>query len=108
MYRHRLEHPIPPSPPVVKRYGRVPASLPQEIDVRALRRRLRMKQDTFAARFGFSVAALRHWERGDRKPRGPSLTLLNVIWHHPGTVMRALRAPPLKRMKRPRFRWANE
>ncbi|MDP1535173.1 MAG: helix-turn-helix domain-containing protein [Rubrivivax sp.] len=29
-----------------------------------------MTQEQFAARFGFSVATLRHWERGDRSPHG--------------------------------------
>lgn len=35
------------------------------VDVAELRR-LGMTQQQFAARFGFSVATLRHWERGDR------------------------------------------
>ena len=39
---------------------------PQSIDVKALRTRVGMTQEQFAARFGFSVATLRHWERGDR------------------------------------------
>src|SRR5260221_5097507 len=108
MYRHHAENPFPPTRAATKFYGRAVVSLPREIDVRALRRRLHMNQNTFAARFGFSVSALRHWERGDRTPRGPSLALLNVIWHYPGIVLRALRAPPLVRVKRPRYRWVNE
>ena len=88
--------------------GRVLLSIPAEVDVRTLRKRLGMTQNLFAARFGFSLAALRHWEHGDRKPRGPSLTLLNVIAHQPQAVMRALRAPSLKRVRRPRYRWTWE
>ena len=42
-----------------------------------------MTQEQFAARFGFSTATLRHWERGDRVPHGPALVLLNVIAHNP-------------------------
>ena len=63
---------------------------PRSIDVRALRQRVGMTQEQFAARFGFSVATLRHWERGDRAPAGPALVLLNVISSDPSAVMRAL------------------
>lgn len=51
------------------------------IDARAVRRR-----------FGFSVATLRHWERGDRTPHGPALVLLNLIDREPKAVLRALAA----------------
>lgn len=64
---------------------------PQAVDVSSLRERLSLTQEQFAARFGFSVATLRHWERGDRAPSGASLVLLNVIAHDPAAVMRALR-----------------
>lgn len=63
---------------------------PQEVDVKALRTRIGLTQEQFAARFGFSTATLRHWERGDRTPRGPALVLLNVIEHNPQAVMDAL------------------
>jgi putative transcriptional regulator len=43
---------------------------PEEVDVSELRRGMGMTQEQFAARFGFSVATLRHWERGDRTPQG--------------------------------------
>ena len=52
---------------------------------------LSLTQEQFAARFGFSVATLRHWERGDRSPSGASLVLLNVIDHNPTAVMKALK-----------------
>jgi putative transcriptional regulator len=73
--------------------GRTVLSVPSEIDVRALRERLGMTQNLFAARFGFPLATLRHWEYGQRHPTGASLTLLNVIAHNPRAVMQALRAP---------------
>lgn len=57
-----------------------------------LRKRLGLTQEKFAARFGFSVATLRHWERGDRTPHGPALVLLNLIDREPQAVMRALAA----------------
>jgi putative transcriptional regulator len=63
---------------------------PEEVDVSALRCRMGMTQEQFAARFGFSVATLRHWERGDRSPQGASLVLLNVIKRAPDAVQAAL------------------
>jgi putative transcriptional regulator len=63
---------------------------PQAVDVSSLRERLSLTQEQFAARFGFSVATLRHWERGDRIPSGASLVLLNVIDRNPAAVLQAL------------------
>lgn len=64
---------------------------PKAVDVSALRQRMGMTQEQFAARFGFSVATLRHWERGDRSPQGAALVLLNVIKRAPDAVQAALR-----------------
>ena len=36
-------------------------TLPETVDVRGLRKRLRLSQDSFADRFGLSVDAVRHW-----------------------------------------------
>jgi putative transcriptional regulator len=63
---------------------------PKAVDVSALRQRMGMTQEQFAARFGFSVATLRHWERGDRSPQGAALVLLNVIKRAPDAVTAAL------------------
>jgi len=63
---------------------------PKPVDVSALRQRMGMTQEQFAARFGFSVATLRHWERGDRTPQGAALVLLNVINRAPDAVRAAL------------------
>ena len=63
---------------------------PVPVNVAGLRQRMGLTQEQFAARFGFSVATLRHWERGDRNPQGAALVLLNVIDRDPNAVMRAL------------------
>ncbi|MDD2711614.1 MAG: helix-turn-helix domain-containing protein [Simplicispira sp.] len=63
---------------------------PRAVDVKAIRAKVGMTQEQFAARFGFSTATLRHWERGDRSPHGPALVLLNVIEHNPQVVIEAL------------------
>lgn len=63
---------------------------PRPVDVKALRAKVGMTQEEFAARFDFSTSTLRHWERGDRQPQGPALVLLNVIDHNPRAVIEAL------------------
>ena len=65
---------------------------PHAVDVKSVRAKIGMTQEQFAARFGFSTATLRHWERGDRVPHGPALVLLNVIQHNPQAVIAALNA----------------
>ena len=65
-------------------------SRPHAIDVKSVRTKIGMTQEQFAARFGFSTATLRHWERGDRTPHGPALVLLNVIQHNPQALIAAL------------------
>ena len=64
---------------------------PKAVDVKLLRKNVKMTQEQFAARFGFSVATVRHWERGDRRPHGHALVLLNVIEKNPSAVLSALR-----------------
>ena len=63
---------------------------PRPVDVKKLRERLGMTQERFAATFGIGLGTLRHWERGDRTPRGPALTLLNVVEKKPEAVLEAL------------------
>ncbi|MGA7712957.1 MAG: helix-turn-helix domain-containing protein [Rhizomicrobium sp.] len=66
--------------------------IPQEIDVRAIRTKLKMTQEAFAQQFGFSVNTLRHWEQGKRIPEGPTRAYLLVIDRAPKAVTKALRA----------------
>ena len=82
---------------IKSRENRTLANAPSDVDVAAIRQRLGMTQRRFAARFGFPVATLRHWERGNRKPRGAALVLLNVIARDPEAVFRALRDVPCRR-----------
>jgi len=60
-------------------------------DVRELRERMRLTQREFAGWFGFPVATLRHWERGNRRPVGTALVLLEVVRMNPGVVLQAVR-----------------
>jgi len=72
----------------VRRYR---VHVPEEIDVRAIRGKLKMTQQEFAAQFGFSINTLRHWEQGKRVPEGPTRAYLLVIDRAPKTVQKALR-----------------
>ena len=73
------------------REGRVVFVPPAKVNVRAVREKLRLSQAEFAARFGFTAAAVRQWEQGRRQPHGPARVLLTIIDREPGAVSRALR-----------------
>lgn len=45
---------------------------------------------------GVSVATLRNWEQGRRRPEGPTLALLRVATTNPTVVAKALHATPRK------------
>ena len=60
------------------------------VDIKAIRKNVGMSQAEFASAFGMSLGTLRHWERGDRTPRGPARVLLTVIAQEPQAVLRAL------------------
>lgn len=53
------------------------------VDVKNIRHNIDMTQAEFASTFGTSLGTLRHWERGDRTPRGPALVLLSVLAKDP-------------------------
>jgi DNA-binding transcriptional regulator YiaG len=63
-----------------------------QVDVKAPRKKLAMTQEQFAVTFGFSLPALRHWERGDRTPERSARILLKVIEFSPETVLKATHA----------------
>jgi putative transcriptional regulator len=65
-------------------------NVPEEVDVRAVRQRLGLTQEEFAARYGFGVSALRDWEQRRRRPEKAARILLKVIQHEPRAVERAL------------------
>jgi DNA-binding transcriptional regulator YiaG len=73
-----------------RRFDRsVQRNLPM-VDLRKLRRRLKLSQRMFARRYGVPVETLRHWEQGDRRPSGAALALLNLVVWQPILVFHAL------------------
>lgn len=72
--------------------GEMKVYCPRPVDVKAVRHKTGLSQERFASTFGISVATLRHWERGDRKPHGPALVLLNAADNDPLGLLKILRA----------------
>ena len=66
--------------------------VPEAIDVKAIRQKLRLTQEAFAQRFGFSPATVRDWEQRRRQPEQAARILLMVIAHNPEAVDQALAA----------------
>lgn len=62
-----------------------------EVDVRAVRTKMRLSQAQFATKFGFPPATLRNWEQGRSRPDAPTRVLLAVIAKHPEAVEDVLR-----------------
>ena len=58
-----------------------------EAEVRKIREKYGLSQDKFATLMGISVATLRNWEQGRRKPEGPARLLLMVSATHPGALL---------------------
>jgi putative transcriptional regulator len=68
----------------------VMVTVPKQIDVRAIRKKLGMSRLEFSARFGFSVRSVQKWETGERQPEGPARAYLTVIDRNPKAVEEAL------------------
>ena len=66
--------------------------VPDEVNVRAIRKRLALTRAEFAKRFGFSPDAVKEWEIGRRTPDRSARVLLKIVEHEPDAVRRALTA----------------
>lgn len=60
-----------------------------EPDPRAIRERLKLTQEEFAAALCISVKTLRNWEQGRREPSGPAMRLLQIAAKHPEIILEA-------------------
>ena len=61
-------------------------------DVRAIRKQYGLSQVKFAELLGISLATLRNWEQGRRKPEGPARILLSVAAKHPEAILDSIHA----------------
>jgi putative transcriptional regulator len=85
--RHQAALSDPACPPAIEaqlaRARRVPT-------VRALRKKLNMTQEEFAARFHLPLGTIRDWEQGAHRPDKAAQVLLRVIANDPDAVARTL------------------
>lgn len=58
--------------------------------IKALRFKLGLTQEEFAARFQLPLGTVRDWERGARRPDAAATVLLRVIARNPQAVLQAL------------------
>src|SRR6202453_3192184 len=63
---------------------------PKPIDVKAIRKRVKMSQAEFSRAYGISKRALQEWEQGGREPDSAARAYLTVIAKQPAVVRRAL------------------
>lgn len=63
---------------------------PQPIDVKAIRRKVKMSQAEFSRAYRISKRALQEWEQGGRQPDSAGRAYLAVIAREPEVVRRAL------------------
>ena len=64
--------------------------IPDDIDVRRIRKKLSMSQKAFAEYFGVNLRTVQDWEQGRRVPSGPARNFLVVIDKAPDVVRRVL------------------
>ncbi len=68
--------------------------VPEDVDVKTIRKSLNMTQSCFSDTFGFTLDSVKNWEIGRRKPEASARTLLTVIEKAPAAVLYALNAIP--------------
>ena len=64
--------------------------VPATINVRAVRKRMKLTQEEFALRYRLSVARVRDWEQGRSTPDVTARAYLTIIEREPQAVERAL------------------
>jgi putative transcriptional regulator len=64
--------------------------VPARVNVKKIRTRLGLSQESFAQTYGFTVSAVRDWEQGRRQPERSARILLKVVEKEPEAVLRAL------------------
>jgi putative transcriptional regulator len=64
--------------------------VPDDLDVRAVRRKAAMSQQDFASAFGFTINQIRDWEQGRTRPIGGLRAYLTMIDAEPRKVRELL------------------
>ncbi len=63
---------------------------PKPINVKAIRKQMKMSQTEFSRAYGINKRALQEWEQGGRQPDSAARAYLTVIAREPTVVRRAL------------------
>lgn len=66
--------------------------VPPDIDVKPIRRNLRLTQDDFASEFGFTVNQIRDWEQRRTRPTGGVRAYLLLIESEPERIRGLLKS----------------
>jgi len=64
--------------------------VPARVNVKKIRMRLGLSQESFAQTYGFALSAMRDWEQGRRQPERRARIPLKVVEKEPEAVTRAL------------------
>jgi len=64
--------------------------VPEDVDVKALRKKLKCSQSEFSRHFGLAIDAVQDWEQHRRTPDRTARIYLTVISREPRAVRRAL------------------
>jgi putative transcriptional regulator len=72
-------------------------------EVRKIREKYGLSQDKFATLMGISVATLRNWEQGRRKPEGPARVLLRIAATHPNALLNIIAEASREKLEKERF-----
>jgi putative transcriptional regulator len=71
--------------------------VPAELDVKAIRKRVGLSQETFAYSYGFTVEQIRAWEQGRSRPLGGVRAYLMLIELDHESVSRILESTRSKK-----------
>lgn len=66
--------------------------VPGHVDVKKIRKKLKLTQAEFAARYGFTLGAVRDWEQERRRPEASARILLKLVEKRPDVVEEILGA----------------
>ncbi len=58
-------------------------TLEEPSPAKAIRKKLKLSQSSFASLMGVSTRTIQDWEQGRRKPQGPAKSLLRIAEQHP-------------------------
>ena len=78
--------------------------VPDAVDVRAIRRRMKLSRREFAERFGLDARAVQEWEQGRRRPDRTARVLLRIIERRiprPSRMLWPLESAPMPTIGRP-------